>query len=363
MERENLKYWLALSRIKGAEAPLFRDFLEGAKDIREVFEGCADRIIPEGLKVVFERIRGFSGWDEVGRELELLEKRGANLITIKDSLYPERLRGIYGAPLILYAKGAFYDASLPVMAVVGTRGASHYGLKMAEALSRDLAGAGFVIVSGLARGCDSAAHRGALSITGAKTVAVLGTGIDVIYPGENRRLYEEIAERGLLLSEFAFSTPPFKQNFPARNRIIIGMSLGVVVIEAPLRSGAMTTARLALEQGREVFALPGPADSKKSAGANKLIKDGATLAEGAEDILRYFFPEKTFLRAVTPGKGVLADKEEGLIVQLLDEGPLHIDTIVEKTRFPVQKVSSLLLGMELKGMVEQRPGKFFSYKG
>ncbi|MBI5599294.1 MAG: DNA-protecting protein DprA [Deltaproteobacteria bacterium] len=379
MEKESLEYWLALNRIQGFGPAERRAFLDSSNDAVDMFEGPPLGV--ECLRAAVAAARGLSmeDWDWVKREIELIGRHNARVITVRDSLYPGHLRRIYDPPLLLYAKGKFYDTDRPCVAVVGTRRASPYGLSMAGAIARDLAAAGMVVVSGLARGCDSAAHRGALS-TGGHTVAVLGTGIDVTYPGENRRLQDEIAEKGLLLSEFPVSTPPFPGNFPVRNRIISGMALGVAVVEAPLRSGAMMTARLALEQGREVFAFPGPAGMKKAAGTNKLIKDGATLVEGAEDVLKAFFPD--FRPPESAEKGapsrtagwpsrpagskvqnpVRSGAEDGLaekVAELLSEGPMHIDSIAEKSGLPVQKVSSVLLSMELNGMVEQKPGKLF----
>ncbi|MBI5560083.1 MAG: DNA-protecting protein DprA [Deltaproteobacteria bacterium] len=363
MKEERLKYWLALRRIKGVCSPEFMAFLNGVNDAKDVFEMGGSGPKAEGLKVIFERVRNFPEWGAIERELEFLEKNNdVRVTTIKDASYPKRLKEIYDPPIVLYAKGRVFDEELPAVAVVGTRRASHYGLSMAESISADLAASGVVIVSGLARGCDSAAHRGALK-AGGKTVAVLGTGIDVVYPKENRSLFEEIEEKGLLLSEFAPWTPPHARNFPMRNRIISGVSLGVIVVEAPARSGAMMTARLALEQNRDLFALPGQAGAKKSGGANKLIKDGATLIEGAEDILSAFFPGlsgKNGLPTEKGGKKRVLGVEEARIDEILEDGAMHIDSIAGQCAMAVEKVSALLLDMELKGLVEHLPGKFYA---
>ncbi len=375
MDGERLKYWLALRRIIGREKvvapPELKALLDAVEDARDLFEGrCYGPGERGGMdrsfEVIAEKAMDFSEWDRIEKELELVEGHGVRLVTFKDGDYPERLREIYDPPLVLYAKGGFYDGDSPVAAVVGTRRATHYGLSMAEAIGRGLAEAGVVVVSGLARGCDTAAHRGALKAAGRKTVAVLGTGIDVVYPKENRRLYDEIAERGLILSEFPMSTPPLAMNFPVRNRIISGLSMGVVVVEAPLRSGAVMTARLALEEGREVFALPGRAGAKTSGGTNRLIKNGAVLVEGVDDILDVLCPGRN-LHTTGDDRSCGTAKErpsgvEGLVIGLLDEGPLHIDDITEKSGLSVREVSALLLSMELKGLVEQRPGKLFTRK-
>ncbi len=356
------------------------------------------RIAPE--------LRGFSQHAEVEREAALLEESGVSLITICDKEYPTRLASIFVPPLVLYVAGrlespagvSIFDERLPAVAVVGTRRASHYGMEMAEAIGRGLAASGIIVASGMARGCDTAAHRGALSV-GGLTMAVLGTGVDMFYPAENKRLYEEIKESGLVLSEFPMGTAPLPMNFPLRNRIISGLSLAVVVVEAPLRSGAMMTARMALDEGREVFALPGHAGSKKGSGTNKLIKDGAVLVESAEDIIKVLssnqvgagvsqrqikkrqnlnnnseqprlFSEQVLedqqssqKAAVQPvARPTSACTEEDLIIGFLDDGPLHIDSIVEKSGIAVQRLSGLLLDMELKGVVAQKPGKLFIKK-
>ncbi|MBI5468884.1 MAG: DNA-protecting protein DprA, partial [Deltaproteobacteria bacterium] len=293
---KGIKYWLALGRVKGLE--LF--FLKGLFDR---FGG------PEGIfnagraelgsfsTALADNVEAFTDWDWVEKELELIEEKGARVITYCDPDYPAPLRDINDPPCLLYAKGRGYDLSSPSVAIVGTRHPTHYGLKMSEVLSRDLSAMGMVVVSGMARGCDTAAHKGALKAGGA-TVAVLGTGIDVPYPRENRRLYEEIIEKGLVVTELPVSTPPAPYNFPKRNRVISGLCSGVVVVEAPLRSGALMTARLALEYNREVMAVPGQATSYRSAGTNRLLKEGAFLVETCEDVMAalslvYAPPEKT----------------------------------------------------------------------
>ncbi|MEE9613537.1 MAG: DNA-processing protein DprA [Thermodesulfobacteriota bacterium] len=371
MDRERLKYWLALGRgmgrVRGVERTALKEAVEEAKDAKDIFSGKGGRGGRGNNPAVnIARRLKRSDWEWVERELDLIEEHGVTLLTIKDGEYPEPLRHIHNPPLFLYLKGTPYDRELPVVAVVGTRRATHYGLRMAAAVSRDLARAGVVVISGMARGCDSAAHRGALDGGGGggKTAAVLGTGIDRVYPGENEGLYNEIAAKGLLISEFPFGTPPLAQNFPRRNRIISGLALGVLVVEAPARSGAMMTARLALDEGREVFSLPGKATSEKSAGANKLIKDGASLVENADDILNALslaVPERKPERPAAPAADALGP-EGSAIMALLGDEPLHIDRIAERAGMPVQKASATLLEMELKGFVEQQPGKLFFKK-
>jgi len=359
VEKE-IRHWLALSRVKGLERFSLSGVLERFGSPAEIF--AESRSSLERFSTEFAAsIKAFDAWDWVDREERLAHDRAIEVIPFIDERYPPLLRQIHDPPCMLYAKGAFYDASLPAVAIVGTRRPSHYGLRMAETIARDLAAAGVVVVSGMARGCDGAAHVGALS-AGGFTVAVLGTGADLAYPREHGKLYERIAENGLLLSEYPISTPPLPHNFPRRNRIISGLSHGVLVVEAPLRSGSLMTARLALDYNREVFAVPGHAATPKASGVNRLIKDGAALVESAADVmealsLAYAPPEQ---KAAEPAPKLSAD--ERAVYGTLGSELLHIDDIAARSGFPVIKVSSLLLGMELRGLVEQKPGKCFLKK-
>ncbi len=347
-DTEGLRYWLSLSMVRGV-AQSVREAIEEGKDVREIFHSVTSGRRDTGGIL-----------DTACKEMEKAHAMGVELIGFDSPLYPEPLRHIHEPPLVLYAMGRLELLSSSSVAVVGTRNASSYGRCMAERLGAGLSEAGISVVSGMARGCDTFAHRGALA-KGGNTIAVLGTGIDIVYPKENRRLYDEIKEQGLVVTEFPFSTPPLAKNFPVRNRIISGLTSGVVVVEAPLKSGAMMTARLSLEAGREVFALPGRADSKRSGGTNRLIKEGAVLVEDTDDILSVLFPEHCAVRTEKTENPVEIeiDGEEELIFRVLDDEPLHIDNIVEKSGLPVERLTSVLLTMELKGFVEQRPGKFF----
>ena len=267
--------------------------------------------------------------------------------------------------------GALVDADALAVAVVGSRRATPYGLEVAETLAADLAARGVTIVSGLARGIDAAAHRGALRV-GGRTLAVLGSGVDVIYPPENRRLAAEIAERGALLSQFAPGTPPLPQNFPTRNQVIAALSLAVVVVEAAEKSGSLITARLAAELGREVLAVPGRITAPESRGANRLIQDGALVAMGWEDVVGVL-PERWKARvtatagigragdAAAVGRGALEGEPSGYrsILELLGEDPIDIDHVIERSGLGAGRVSAALLELELEGRVRQIEGKRF----
>lgn len=357
MDDEGLKYWLALLKLRGLDRLGLRGLLQRFSGPREIFE--SSDAVAGFSSVLAKGVREFNGWDWVDDQLRAMEKNGARAITFNDPGFPPLLRHMQDPPAMLFAKGTAFDEKVPAVAIVGTRYPSQYGLKMAERLGMDLASMGLCVVSGMARGCDMAAHKGALS-AGGFTVAVLGTGVDLAYPPESKRLYEEICEKGLIVSEFPMATPPAKYNFPARNRIIAGACLGVVVIEAPLRSGSLMTARLALEYGRDVMAVPGQAMSDKCAGTNRLIRDGACLIDSADDVA-----QALSLGSVAPvadkvvAQVVLAD-DERLLWHALEVEPVHIDHLIEETGLGVMRASALLLEMEFRGLVRQFPGKCFA---
>jgi DNA protecting protein DprA len=278
---------------------------------------------------------------------------------------------IYDRPVFLYLQGKLTSDDINI-AVVGSRLASTYGKYTTERISRELAGLGLTVVSGLARGIDSAAHRGALAARG-RTIAVLGSGLDIVYPPENKKLFATIIEQGAVISELPLGSPPVAFNFPARNRIISGMSYGVVVVEAGEKSGSLITAKLALEQGREVFAVPGSIDSAGARGTNKLIKQGAKLIENTDDILEEILPqlEKTKVfsassvsrpEAIKPPVKTELSKTDQEIVDIVSGGCLHIDEIITGTGLSPAEISSTLMALELKGLIQQHPGKFFSLK-
>jgi DNA processing protein len=296
-------------------------------------------------------------------ELARLQEQDIKYVTIEDGEYPRLLRNIFDPPPALFVRGSLSRLGEQAVAVVGSRRPTPYGLAVAEKLGEELARAGLAVVSGMARGIDSAAHRGALA-AGGMTVAVLGCGVDVVYPRENRRLMEEIIRSGAVVSEFPPGSPPEAWHFPVRNRIISGLSRATVVVEAAEKSGALITADLALEQGREVMAVPGPVTSPQSRGPNQLIKQGARLVEGAEDILEELGMTCLFSAGErqSPALPRLTADEEAVYGTLSTE-PLPVDVVVEKTGLAVQQVLSALMFLEVKGLVRQFPGRLYARSG
>ena len=295
--------------------------------------------------------------EKVERELGYYKEKGIEIIDFERNLYPQRLKYIYDPPPVLFAQGKveLLQSERPV-GIVGSRKASNGSINLGYSVSKDLAKADTVVISGLASGIDYYAHKGVLDGEG-KTIAVLGNGIDIVYPKDNTEMYKRIREQGLLITEFPLGTPPFKQNFPMRNRIISGLSLGVVVVEASNSSGALITAMYALEQGREVMAFPGRALSENFGGNNRLIKEGAHLVENASDILSILgieFEDKRTTRAVS----FTALEQE--ILSIIGDDMVSIEEIERVLSTPVSKIASALMMLELKCAVVQYPGKIFS---
>src|SRR5881397_939796 len=284
-------------------------------------------------------------------------------LNLGDERYPELLRAIYDPPAVLYCDGSVEPGDRQAVAIVGSRQATPYGLRITETLAGELSALGFTILSGFARGIDAAAHRAALA-AGGRTIAVLGCGLDVDYPPGHASLHAEIAGSGAVLTEFAPGTPPRATNFPRRNRIISGLALGVVVVEAAEDSGSLITARLALEQGREVFAVPGPIDVPTSQGPHGLLKQGATLVETVDDIVEELLPQldrplqtlKTEPIAALPEHVELSPSER-TVLEVMSREPLHLDDLTERSRLTTPAVAAILLGLELKALVKQLPGQ------
>jgi len=301
----------------------------------------------------------------VEAELGRLQQTGIEVVTYTDASYPRLLREIADPPPFLYVSGRL-ETDTANVAIVGARNATGYGIDTSFELSADLAQLGVTVVSGMALGIDTAAHEGALQ-GGGRTVAVLGSGLQRVYPAANRKLFHRISGSGAAITEFALNAKPEAHHFPLRNRIISGMSLGVVVVEASTRSGSLITARLANEQNREVFAVPGSIQSFKSTGTHALIKSGAKLVENARDVIEELMPrleavpgEAATEKRIDPDRRAPLTDQEASVLERLEVYPIHIDALQERLAMPGPQLSSTLLTLELKGLVRQLPGKFFA---
>jgi DNA processing protein len=365
-------YWLALRHVRGVGPRTARLLLERFGSAEEVFrqnEGAIAAIgvpRPTALKIV-----RFTDFAPLERELCELSKIDGRLIRWTEQEYPVNLRQIADPPPFLFIRGTVAPSNPKCIAVVGARAASEAGRRMARRLGLELASKGFTVVSGLARGIDSEAHQGALDAAG-RTVAILGCGID--YPPENRKLAESIIEAGgALLSELPIGTPPIAENFPGRNRLISGICAGVIVVEAAERSGSLITARAALDQNRQVFAVPGSPLTGKTRGSNRLIKDGARLVDCVEDVLEELLPQlgephvgilptdnAAFCKSGIPQDGSEASEVKSILSLLKTADKIHVDGLIDASGLSAQTVLKLLLELELRGLVTQHPGKLFS---
>jgi len=372
-----MKEWIALNMTPGVGPRAAARLLERFGSAEAVFGALRSelerlRLRPEAVESIALRDR----MEAAGLELERVRALAdADVLVLDDGAYPELLREIADPPVTLYVRGQWREClEAPCVGVVGSRRASTYGQNVAASLARELASRGVTVVSGLARGIDAAAHRGALE-AGGRTAAVLGTGLDEVYPRDHRRLSEEIlAGGGALVTQFPLGTPPVAENFPYRNRIISGLSLGVVVVEASENSGSLITARLALEQGREVFAVPGNITSRNSFGTNYLIKSaGAKLVQQWQDVASEFPPDLAArILPPQPKKGGpfaaasaatlpadLSETERAVLKLLGLDEPAHIDALAQSSRLPVQELTGVLLSLEMRELVRQLPGRCF----
>jgi DNA processing protein len=353
--------WVALNMVGGLKsihrASLIRTFGTAENIFRQTEMDLLT--VPEIKTEFAQRILHFD-FRNAEMEIASAKRSGIELISFVDDHYPEMLRTIPDPPLVLYVRGELLSDSVPV-ALVGSRKATPYGLNVTHSLARDLAAAGVTIVSGLARGVDARAHNATLE-AGGKTIAVLGSGLDVIYPSEHKMLAEKICQSGALISEFPLGTPPNRDNFPVRNRIISGMSYVVVVVEASDKSGSLITARMAAEQGREVMAIPGSIFNELSRGCHALIKDGAALVRSWEDVVAEL-PLSISTRITTPmdeSRGEhLTESEKNIIALLSFEQPSHVDQIAERSGIRSQDLLGTLVNLELKNYITQVPGKNF----
>jgi len=365
MAREQLDYWLAITMIDGLGLKGINRLLQSYVDPGRIFAVTAAELTSRcGLRPeIATAVSSFSGWKRVAGEREKAERLGMQIISRADERYPKKLLNIYDPPPILYGKGDLDILDSPAIAIVGSRKSSVHGRHFASDLAGALVRHGISVISGMALGIDGAAHAGCLD-AGGKTIAVWGSGLDVCYPARHRHLAGKIAAEGLLLSEFSFGSQPEKHNFPRRNRIISGLSEGIVVVEATLQSGSLITARCALEQGREVFAVPGLPSSPASQGSNWLIKEGAQLVESIDDIfcaLPRLLPapagKKKQESKARPLNSVSQEQEE--LISKLDSGEYSLDQLMEISGWSHDRISSILLEMEIAGMLWRTAnGKF-----
>lgn len=371
LSTDSLRDWIALSQVIGVGSRTAASLIDRFGSPTACFEASRQSLESTALRrETVDALKSTETRDRADREIEELTMLGGEAVTLKDPRYPGLLRESYDPPIVVYCLGDF-DRALrqPVLAIVGSRRCSTYGRNVAEMLARELAERGVTIVSGLARGVDSAAHRGALE-GGGLTVAVMGTGLDAAYPKENKRLAERIAEHGALMTEFPLRTPPASQNFPFRNRVISGVALGVLVVEGAERSGSLITARLAYEQGRDVFAVPGNITSAKSFGPNYLIKDGAKLVQTWRDVVEEF-PIEMKARILAAERGEhratqltidevqLSHSERCVLRMLKPDEPVHIDQLISRAELGTGELMGALLKLEMTDKIRQLPGKSF----
>ncbi len=355
---ENTIFWIGFNLVKGIGAVRFKALMDYFGDARTAWQASPQALQAAGLspKLVENLLKVRS---QVSLELvwERMQTQGINILTWEDENYPRRLKDIDQPPPVLYLRGDLTPGDEWAVAIVGTRRITSYGRQVTEEVASTLARNGVTVVSGLARGVDAVAHQAALN-AGGRTLAVLGNGVDRIYPPENRRLAEQIISQGALISDYPLGTPPEGTNFPPRNRIISGLALAVVVVEAGLDSGALITSTFAVEQGRDVFAVPGSILAHQSKGTNRLIQDGAHPLLDPQEILEVLnltmVTEHRSARLVLP-----TDATEAQLLQILSSEPMHVDDIHAKTDMPIEKVSATLAMMELKGMVRQVGGMHY----
>ena len=354
------KFWIALSDVPDIGPVTAKKLLAIYKKPEAVFKAPYKELANiRGIgPAKAKNIKGYSEWGKIDTQLKKLDANGIKIVTFSNKDYPEMLKNIEDAPIVLYIKGTIQKEDRYAVAIVGSRKYSPYGKLAAEKLSSELSSMGFTIVSGMARGIDTLAHTAAIN-SGGRSIAVLGSGIDVPYPPENRGLMEKLAASGCVISEFPPGTPPERENFPKRNRLISGLSLGVLVVEATADSGSLITASCALEQGKEVFAVPGNINSANSKGTNDLIKKGAKLVQSAEDVIEELAPVlKGYIRTREKANIELSVEEKRLC-DIVTAEPKHVDMLSRESKMPAQKVLGILLSLELKGIAKQAEGKKF----
>ncbi|MEW6108545.1 MAG: DNA-processing protein DprA [Nitrospirota bacterium] len=356
----DIRYWIGLSLVPDVGPIMSKRLLAMMGEPENIFNaGIKDLLSVRGLnKEKAENIKNFRLWDGIEKHIKVINKKGIKVIGFNDPRYPAVLKEVADAPIVLYMKGDYIPDDRYGIAIVGSRKHTHYGEAVTQKISSELSASGFTIISGMARGIDTISHISALS-AGGRTIAVLGSGLDVYYPAENKGLMEKIILSGCVISEFPPGTGPNRENFPRRNRLISGLSLGVLVVEATADSGSLITATYALEQNKEVFAVPGNITSRNSEGTNSLIKQGAGIVLDTNDIIEELAPVlKGFIKAKDK-KTINLTEEESSLCNILSREPKHIDLLSRESGIPVQKMLNLLLSLELKGIARQSSGKKF----
>ncbi|MFP4660991.1 MAG: DNA-processing protein DprA [Halanaerobiales bacterium] len=386
--REDLKeeyYWLGLSTISGLGSVRINKLLSHFSSVSRIWQANEGELkqvsgIGKLAKKIVEQREGF----DIDKLLNQLSKDNINYITVLDEEYPEKLKNIYDPPPVLFYKGEL-NFAFPAVSIIGSRRCTTYGKKTAEKIAYQLANRGITVISGMARGIDTRGHIGALKAKG-RTIAVLGSGLDIIYPPENKELFEQIQKNGTVLSEYPPGVEPLAGNFPQRNRIISGLSIGVLVIEAASRSGSLITANLALEQGRDVFAIPGNIDRPQSKGTNDLIKKGAKMVTGVEDIVEELYLYKNIGQLESKADGnkkqgidilvnkkennriksnypELNDEEREVLEVFQKEVDLTLEQLIKLTDKSPARMNTILLKLELKGIISRSAGKKYSFMG
>jgi len=353
---------LNLSVVAGVGTIRLRSLIAKFRSPEEVFRASIkDLTSVDGIDTkTAQKIKNYSNFNYGEQQYKKAINFGAKIITFWDKEYPLQLKNIFDPPVLLYLMGEIQESDKFAIAIVGTRMPTNYGKLITERLTKEIANKGFTIVSGLARGVDTIAHSASIKLSG-RTLAVIGTGIDIIYPSENKKIFKEIINNGAILSEYPMGTPPDAINFPKRNRIIAGLSLGIIVVEAGVKSGALITANLALEYNREVFAVPGNITSLKSKGTNQLIKEGAKLINSVDDVFEELKPYlNKFSVKDKLNKNILhISSEEKIVFESLSDDPIHIDELARKLKKSPAEILSILLSLEFKDLVAQLPGKMF----
>jgi len=353
---EEWRGWLGLKMVRGIGPVVYQGLLRAFGSPAGVFSATAHALECAGLRrELAHAVRAFDDWAAVDAQLDRVRHAGASLLTCNDAAYPVNLRQIHDPPPFLFVVGELQPRDSLAVAVVGSRNVSAYGLRMTRELTEGLVRYGVTVVSGLARGTDAAAHWAALR-SGGRTIAVMGSGIDVLYPSEHHALFQAIPRQGAVVTELPMGTKPDAENFPSRNRIISGMALGTVIVEAAEKSGSLITATVAAEQGREVFAVPG-AVGERTRGTHRLIREGAKLTERPEDVVEEIAPQ--LLGRVAPMGPVELAPTEATIVECMRHETVHVDEIITRSGLPAATVLQALLGLELTGVVQQLPGKYF----